>query len=230
MIFWPDILAPQSVTIQAQGASRSAGRSIGGVERVTLVDAGWWTARIAFPRLKTPIHVAEYRGLLARLRGRSGTVLAPFFDCRHTPGGLQAFADPDGYANAYGAGGVPFDDDATFDDGALWGAQVVAAKLDLAVAAQATEAYINVISAHSIRPGHYFSIGYRAYVVCEVLAVAGTQHRVTFWPPAREAAAALAEVQFDRPSCVMRLAADDGAWPDLQLLRFASPVLDLVEA
>lgn len=79
-------------------------------------------------------------------------------------------------------------------------------------------------------PGHYFSIAGRLHLVTRVLDASGGAATVEFRPPLRATVADLEPVELIAPKAPMRLASDDTAAMELDLGRFATLQLDLVEA
>jgi len=233
MIEWPAIVPIQHVTIGREGASRSAGRTLGGAERIVKVDAGYWTARLELPPMYEAAQINAYRAMIAQLNGRAGTLAVPFCDIRHGPAALLAAQMGQTAFRAAYPSPIPHDDDALFDDDSGYASDFVYATLGVDLALRQADTIINVTSGHEIAPGMYFSIGSRAYIIqtCVNEGVDDNDWVVTFWPPARAASSFGDAVRFDSVTCEMRLASESTGVLTLAYKSWSQPVaLDFTEA
>lgn len=227
-LVWPSILVPSSEQWFARGLSRSGGQTFSGIEQVVQSPAARMTATLTVP-CNTDAKVLAMRALLAGLDGRAGTVLVGPMEVRRAPwaadpltGGLlspavarrNAAINPGWNANGDTAATLDF---RTFGS----------------VAMNAVAMSVQRLRGGILRPGMYFSIGDRLHVISALRAADGGGAGVIaieFRPWTQSTYAAGTVVEFGRPKAAMRLATDDTGALDLQLSRFGTVTLDLVEA
>lgn len=202
---WNPILVPSSETWRLQGGSRSGGRSLTGSEQVVVGPTGWWTASLTIP-LNTRAKILAFRGMIAALDGRAGTVLVGPSDVRQGP----------------------TTNDVNPQDRVLM-FHAAAADADL----NATEMLLTRIRGGALLPGQHFSVNEHLHIISSVpngeSAGAGP-FLVRFRPWLRQGVTADTPVDFRRPVCTMQLGSDDTGGFELQLGRFGTVTLELVEA
>lgn len=232
---WPTVLVPSSESWRLEGGSRSGGRSLTGAEQVVVGPSARWRATLTIP-VHTPAKVLAFRALLAALDGRAGTVLVGPIEVTRAPW----FIDPlTGGRITYRRGARDAAIDPAYDTN-----PDTSADLDFrvsgAAALNATALTIQRVRGGLLLPGMKFSIADRMHVITALttldpadpatgLAVPGTIG-IQFRPWLRAAAPAGGLIEFGTPRCVMRLASDDTGALELQLSRYGSVTLDLVEA
>ena len=123
-------------------------------------------------------------------------------------------------------------DHAPFADGSGYGQVFTGARLLGDVATNATRMQLGVPVGFELLRGMRFSMpDGRLHEIDDILGNDGTgAWTIGFAPWLRADYPAGAAVEFDRPVCRMRLAADDGATLSLRLNRFATPTIAFVEA
>lgn len=217
---WPAGLNFRSVAPELAGMTIGGGRALSGTEQRTLRHPGFWQVRVAGIAVNTAARAKAYRVLIARLRA-GDTVDVPV---------------PDPYRPV---------------GGGLAGAAVTAS----AASAGATTLAVTV-SGPDVDPGHYVSIAGRLHLVTEVTSGTGigtfnqlvtgspwddavpwvdaptvaAATTLRLLPPLRAAVSSGAALTFDRPVITCRLASPDTGALTLDVLRFGSADLDLVEA
>jgi len=176
---WPFQLRPRSSLWHPDVPSRSGGMSITGYEQVTASNAGRWRASIAISLRREPA-VLAYRAMISQLQGRAGTILVPYFQA-YRPRNLNGRKLSTCRAASYEGNLYNFDlsgwgqDDFTF------------ATLEIGAQAGATQISLNLVDGEGPRPGHYFGIGERLYLVQSVWQVTpDSPTQVRFWPRLRE--------------------------------------------
>ena len=223
MIPWPWQVIPRAAQWTIVGASRSGGRSITGAEQVVRSDAGYWRARFLIEFFGEE-NILAWRAFVASLDGRMGEVEVPTFDLytRHDINGRRL----NFYDAAHLAGA------SIFDHSGFGQEQLVQATLASSADIRATQITVDAqTSWQAPRPGSHFSIGNRLHRV--IGAWRETQSdpwSVRFRPGLRAPAEAGAIVITDRTKCLMRLADDDMADPELDLGYRGEVEVDFVEA
>lgn len=226
---WPAVLVPSSeVWNPNAGASRGGGRSISNQEQVVAGPSGYVTASLTVS-CNTKAKVLAMRGLLAALDGRAGTVLVGPVEVSRAPW----FVDPlTGGLVGPGQGARDAARDPLFSEN-----PETSAVLDYRLATPATlnATTITVQRYHGgpILVGQFLSIGNRLHVVADLPSGDGGipgPVRVSVRPWLRADYSAGTAVEFGRPVCPMRLASDDTGAMQLDLSRFGTVTLDLVEA
>lgn len=217
-ILWPrDILPPQTPRPHYISPMNVSGPVSGaGLADVIAGDAGFWRASYGSIVVNTPQRVKVWRGIAAKLQGRLNPILVPY--CR----AYQPIAVTPGAA-------VPHSDGSTFSNGSGYVGSGTLVKLVSAVTVRAVSCTVDAIAVGTLEPGQVFSLGERLYQITNVEDLTGTQKRLSFMPPAREAVISGTELEFTRPVCRMRLASDDAMLIDLSLNRRGFPTLDFVE-
>jgi hypothetical protein len=234
-LIWPSILVPSSESWNVnRGASRSGGRSLANQEQVVVGPSGFVTATLTVPCNK-PAKVLAMRALLAGLDGRAGTVLVGPFEVARAPW----FVDPLTGGKITTCRG---DQDAALD--AAWDANAdTSADLDFraagAIAMNATALTVKRNRGGLLAPGMFFEIASRLHMITALttadptgdggLAAPGNIG-IQFRPWTRADYPANTAIELGHPRCTMRLASDDTGAMELQLSRYGSVTLDLVEA
>lgn len=217
-IRWPcDALQAVNVSFDIAARSLAAPASVSGVTQVVSSDAGVWKATLGGVVVRNRDHVLAFRAIAALLEGRLGTILVPLCSAyQPKPANWRDLYDP-----------IPHDDDAAFDDDALYAGSSIVVFCATAVPARAVSMTVKVVAAGDIQPGQHFSVEERLY---RITAYDATSRTMTFRPPLREAVAAGTELNFDDPVCRMRLAGDDEMDLELQMRRRAEPSVNFIEA
>lgn len=221
MISWPlESLTPNAVSMVPNFRNSSGSTSLSGASQIVGSASGLWEAKLVEVALRRASDVVLWEEIEIKLEGRLNPILIPIMEGKRQP-------FPDGYTGPYE--GIPFDDNAFFDDDTGFYEAVIKATLAAPLARNATAASIAISTGRPLRPRDYFSIGDRLYRIKTIESVAGGVHTVKFWPRAREAAASGTTVEFDRPVCKMRLKTDTEMAVDKDLSKFAAPTIEFVE-
>jgi hypothetical protein len=231
-VAWPENVLPSKVMFHPDIPSASGGPSFGGQEQVVFSSAGRWKASLTMSLWRTvsglvpATRILAARAMVAYLKGRSNTVYMGVFDETYSPSALAG----DGYGLITG---IMHSDGTLFSDGSGY-AQYATPALLAANASQGDMAAVITLlkSDQQVQAGQYFGFGAsELYLInsCVADAVSGNWD-VQFWPPLRSAHSAGETVNFDTPTCEMRLANDDSGQLSFGPNMSADQSLDLVEA
>lgn len=201
-VVWPyDTLQPNDFDADINPASISGGRSISGGEQVLQSDAGFWQITLGPVPIRDNDQVLAWREVETLLDGRAGSLQLPLYDGKRAP----------------------------WAPGSIGG--TITASASGAIARGATSGSIKMTVGSALRPGMIFSALERAYRIKSVGTPAGSPavYPVTFLPPVREKINDADTLEFRRPVCRVRQAADDGMRAALKLMRSADPSVDFVE-
>lgn len=225
MLTWPlSSLPPQESAWHLRLTSVSGGTSVNGLNRLSMTDGGGrWTCSMSGVWLRRPEQIKLARALESLMDGGAGLAVVPACERAFAPlpgGGVVA--------------DVPHGDDASFGDGALYGASSIVVTAD-AAPLRATTLTVTRALAAALIGGERFSIdhparGKRLYTVSRVEAVSDGVDRITIRPPLREAITDDTVLDFDNPGCVMRLANPDEFFEPIRLHRFSYLNPTFVEA
>jgi len=197
-VIWPSaILKPRHVSIVPAHATTAGPVALSGYRQAVESPAGVWSATMSGFRIVSPAEIKMWRALSVQIKGRVTPVVVPVFDRDE----LLPIIGPPGY--------VPHSDGSTHSDGTLYRTGRAQVITDQVVARGAVSMRVELISAAAIEPGMHFSVGHRLYRVESITAIAGSKTTMRFWPMAREAMIAGAELDFDTPVCKVRFV-DDG--------------------
>lgn len=226
---WPAILVPSDEEWNANNAtSVSSGRGLDNGEQPVVGPTGYVSASLTVP-CKTPAQVLAMRALIAGLDGRAGTVLVGPNETSRAPWHIDPIT---GGAITYATGAR----DAARDPGWATNADTTSVldfRLAAAAALNATALTVQRVRGGVLQPGMYLSIANGLHVITDLTTVdsgAAGNVGLIVRPWLRADAASGAPVEFGRPLCLMRAARDDTGRMLLELARFATVTLDLVEA
>lgn len=153
---WPFLLMPSQVTWQHSGASYTGGRNLNGGQQVVRSDAGFWRASWSGPVYGEDRTLA-YRAMMAQLEGMAGEIEVPCitswrpYDKNGRMLSAAAAASVSGRSLFNHAGWALTEPVfMTVRDGALAGVMRLT---------------IRHPEVQGLRPGHYFGIGNRLYIV-----------------------------------------------------------------
>ena len=225
---WPGSLVPSAEVWTLVGTSRSGGQSGEGSEQVVRSPTARWKASLTIPCLSSQ-KVLDMRALILGLDGRTNTVLVGPIETDRAPwvidpltgagisyrrGALNAATDPAYATNT--------DTNPTLDFRCASPAALNASTLTL----QRNRGGL-------LRPGQYFSFNNWLHMVVALTSTdtggPGTIG-ISFRPWLREARGTGDYAEFGQPLSRMRLASDDAGALKLQLSRFGTVTLDLIEA
>lgn len=201
MFEWPICLfPPKPVRWRLQGVALSGGVSTGGTASMARTDGGGlWVCEMSGVWLRTREQLKEARAIEARLDGGVTKLIVPDRDFHLGPR----------------------------PPGVNWPISATAT----AAALRATEITIDFEHGAPATGGEHFSIdhpthGRRMYRISEVVERLSTTQTVKIRPPLREAISDSTLIDFDRPSCTMRLSNPDDFFGAIESGRTAqlSPV------
>jgi hypothetical protein len=160
---FPYLLSASKCVFRKTVASRTGGRSLTGSEFVVVSDAGFWSASMEVPVYGSDRTLA-YQGFYAALDGMAGVVRVPcFYPYRPIDmNGRMVPAD-----RATGIGGHSL-----FDHGGIGYEETPLMWVAEATTRRATRMRIRHPNIQGLRPGHYFGIGDRLYLVARTWQVA----------------------------------------------------------
>jgi hypothetical protein len=222
-IAFPAGIWPTRIMFDLELASRTGGASISGSEQVIASGAGRWRATASFS-VRTEAQVLNWRGFRASLDGMAGAFDVSPFDF-YRPYDING-------RKVSGVDHASFAPETMFYDGSAFGqSDQTYATLAASVSAGVTRLTVTANASWvSPRPGQYFGIGDRLYIVTRAWRSTVTDPwTVDFRPRLRASAIAGTRVIIDRPTCKMRLASDGSGALDLVFGRFASTSLEFVE-
>lgn len=219
---WPSALIIRSISFAPVIPSRSGGSSMTGAEQVVASPAGRWKATAAL-LVRREEALLQYRAMMAGLMGRVGTVLVGPYD------GVRPFDA--NWRQMSGREAAGHEDGAyLFDHGAYGQTSVTRATAAAGAEQGATELLATLVDGVGPRPGHYFGIGARLYIVRTVWHTGASSATMRFWPRLREAVTLGDMIILDRPVCTMRLASDDSGELVQENYAYSTPSISLVEA
>jgi hypothetical protein len=208
--YFPEaLLGPAKLSWELGGAAISGGQTASGIMPVSRLDGGglWKVTMTGVPTF-TPDRRRSWHALTAIGDGGVQPIIVPCREMVDAPwplvGGIAQMSLP----------AVPHSDDSSFSDGSLYDNSMIAAKLTAAAVLRATSLTISVTTGDDLHGGEYFSIDHatnrwRLYRIRTAVKNLDGTWAVTIRPPLREDVLANVVIEFDRPKCVMRLAAAD---------------------
>lgn len=198
IIYWPrGILKPRHAPADPAPATIAGPAALSGFRQVVGSPAAVWS--IAYNQISVSGNAVKiWRALAAQIGGRANSIVIPIYDReRLRLVGIDEIDDE------------PHGDGEPLSDGAEYTSHRTHVIATADVARGAIRMTVETILGGEIEPGHQYSIGHRLYRVMAIEAVDGAETTFTFWPTARDAIIAGAELEFDLPVCKVRLLADD---------------------
>jgi hypothetical protein len=161
---WPFILPFQSQAWAKSNASRSGGASITGSQQVVRSDAGFWTMRATLTlssvgRRRGETQILAYRAMQAQLDGMAGEIDVPCI----TP--WRGYDENGRMLNANPAAAFAPTGTGLFDHAGFGQTEPELYFADVAAAARATSMTVRFDTPEGLRPGHFFGIGHRLYLI-----------------------------------------------------------------
>ncbi len=222
-IDWPAAVFPSRALFHPENQSRSGGASLTGSEQVTVSNSGRWRANLTLPVL-TEESVLAWRAFVSLMEGRAGTCLVPKWE-RYGVRNMNGREFDQQPVAEYG------EDTLNFDLSGFAQSEFNHAQLHVPAAAGATQLRLIINDGDGPRPGQYIGIGQRLYMVQSAWQETETGPlRVQIWPRLRASAVMAERVILDRPVCLMRFATDQTGELELDMGRWGTAGLELVEA
>lgn len=225
-IIWPSLLVPSSEDWSLRGGTRSGGQTFLGNEQVVASPTARWKSTRTIPCMTRETALAMRRVIAL---GRS--VIWNVGPCENTraPWNIDLVGGKITYGRAQKNPAIYFWDQSAALDFRLSGA----------AAMNATTIAIRRNRGGVLEPGMIFSIGNRLHMIVDLpngeLAAPGVQGpagtiNVTIRPWLRADYDDGTAIEFGTPQGIMRLASDDTGAMELQLSRYGTVAVDLVEA
>jgi hypothetical protein len=205
---------PKELDLNLASLSKSGGQSLSGIEQVVASPAMRWEGKFTMPSMM-PAAVLAWRGFIAAMQGRIGTVLLPAFEYGRQPWPNDQFGrviSPD----VDPAGAIII----------ITAAPAALNATSLVLTPVAPAPYVP----GAILPGHRFSIGGTLYEVQQALADGIGNYVVAIRPWLRVALAVDTACEFANPVCQVRFKTDDEGALRFTSHRTASPIFSVVEA
>ena len=222
ILVWPHaILAPASIEPNVVPFSRSGGTTLGGLQRVTRTDRGWWS--IAYKGVS--LYNADRRRMWNAVRnhcsGMAGLLAVPVWSndtaewSDGTAGGVLLTSHSDGMPHA---------------DGSLHAQAAIGVQMAAAVAIGATSVTLRIGYGIADLTGVRFSYQHALYETGFPTSIEGAEWTLPVTPAIRAPIPADAELEFGLPTCVVRLAGDREMDTGLSAGRFDRVDVAFVEA
>lgn len=215
---WPcAVLRARDVAFNLNERTLGTAPSVSGYAQVVSGGPPIWTATFGNIDIRTQAQRLAFKALGTVLQGRLNIIRVPM--CR----GDQP--TPAGYV----VEDITYDDDAYFDDDTPFIQPVISAEVLVAASAGAVSVNMQAATIGDVQAGQHFSIDERLYRIIGVSDNGSGNFDLSIWPPLRKDVAAGEWMEFDDPTCRMRLATDQEMNLDLQMRRFGSPTVRFVE-
>ena len=224
-IHWPSwLLAAQSSPFNPVPFSRSGGRSLGGISRITRTDKGFWTGGlngIVFRRGLQFDQARAWNRIRTDLGGQAGLIAVPVCSTR-----LWASAALTDFA----PGLYPHDDGTTLSDGTEYYEGAVRLEMASYAPLGATVVTLRLLTGSNIE-GVRFSYQHAMYETGSLIEQTGENtYRVSIFPAIRQAIPADAWLEADRPTILCRLATDSEMDIEFPAAGMPRPSVNFVEA
>ncbi len=198
-ITWPDRLRPARIEANIVPLSRSGGVTLGGIDTSTRTDRGYWSITFGQVPLGDQPRRQLWNAVRTSLGGRAGLIAIPVWSKDSAP-----YVD-----GVSGDQFVPHDDFSSFDDGALYddggGIEI---RMDATAALGATVIAIRRVTAGDSLAGIRFSYNHALYETGLPISISGEVWTVPVFPAIRAAIPEDAELECERPTCLVHLAGD----------------------
>lgn len=201
--------------------SRSGGRSLGGIERVTRTDRGFWRLTLTDVTVFKPEMRRQWNIIRTMLNGRAGLISVPcwsFDSAPYVSGELERPLL------------LPHDDETSFGDDTLYYEGAIRIEMETFAPLGATVVTLRLVEA-STAEGIRFSYQHALYETGRLIEQVGENtYRVPIFPAIRRAIPADAWLEVDNPTCLCRLADDRGMDLELSSAQIDTATVEFVEA
>lgn len=201
-IHWPgSALPPAEVMANLSPFTRSGGRSLGGIERTTRTDRGFWSITLDQVPVWDRGQHRLWNAIRTQLGGRQGLIMVPAWSFKSAP-----YVTGDYEAEIL----TTHDDDTSFDDGSLYSQGSIDIQMASFAPLGSTVVTIRVILAATVA-GIRFSYQGALYETGPILAQpTEATFQVPVFPAIRMAIPAGADLEVNEPTCLCRLTDDRG--------------------
>jgi hypothetical protein len=199
-VVWPHrVLVPGAIEANVVPFSRSGGTTLGGLQRVTRTDRGWWSIVYKGVALTNAAQRRVFNALATHCSGMATPIVVPVWshDTAEWPAG-----------SVFGQYLTPHSDGSSFDDGGLYAQPAIVVETVNAVSIGATSLTLRIVSGISELVGVRFSYQHALYQSGFPTLVDGPDWTVPVAPAVRAPIPAGAELEFGMPTCLVRLASD----------------------
>lgn len=222
IIVWPhDLLTPEECIPSPVPFTRSGGRTLGGIETATRTDLGYWSIDLNDIAIYSREQRQTWIAIRQHLSGRAGLIAVPAWSFDAAP-----YVSGDREA----PGLTTHDDDTTFDDGTLYEQGAISVVSDGVTALGATVMKLRVIKAAPNMVGVRFSYDHALYETGPAISIDGDIWTVPIAPAVRQLIPHGADLEFDMPTCVCRLAEDRGMDGGVNSIEFEQRSVTFSEA
>lgn len=197
---WPvSILKPLEVEADVVAFTRSGGTTLGGLQRVTRTDRGWWSIVFRGVRLSTPAERRMWNAVAEHCGGMAGKLALPVrsFDSAPWPAGTV-----DGLLL------TSHSDGSSFSDGSLYAQPPIGVEMAAAAAIGDTSVTLRIVHGIEELGGVRFSYQHAMYRTGLPTLIDGDEWTVRVSPAIRAAIPSGAALEFGMPTCLVRLASD----------------------
>lgn len=197
------VLRPQQISASILPFTRSGGRTLGGIESATRTDLGFWIVDYAnvVMQNRNRAHWQTWQGIRQMLGGRSGRIAMPVRPGLSAPYASGRFeARPE----------TTHSDEALFDDGSHYVQGAISVTSHGVTTIGATSIRLRIINAADNLVGVRFSYQHALYETGPVTDIDGDVWTVSISPSVRQTIPHGAELEFDQPTVLSRLADDRG--------------------
>ncbi len=197
---WPSsVLKPSAIEANVVAFSRSGGVTLGGLQRVTRTDRGWWSIVYKGVTLDSVAKRRMWNAIATDLSGMAGLVAIPVWSMDSAPW-------PAGTVD--GLLYTTHSDGSGFSDGALYAQPAIGVTLVDALAIGDTSATLRIGYNIDDLGGVLFSHQHALYKTGLPTLVDGDDWTVPIAPAVRAPIAAGTALEFGLPTCLVRLAED----------------------
>lgn len=224
VLVWPaSHLPPRASRVSPMPFTRSGGRSLSGLRPSVRTDRGWWSIVLTDIPVWTVAQRRTWNAIRQHLGGTAGVIAVPAWSFDSAP--YADGADHRGRSIL-----TPHSDDAMFSDGTGYQQGRIVVRMAETVPIGATQCVLNVVHAAGDLSGVRFSYDHALYETGPAIEIDGPLWTVPISMPCRYEIPAGAELNFDMPTCLCRLADDRGMEIDLDASDFTHASVAFVEA
>lgn len=225
MIIWPKkILKPQKLSVDLAPRSLRTSAASSGFTQVVSNSAGIWRAEFNDVPIYSPSMILLWRAIANQAEGMLNPIVIPVFeDYTRIPLPLE-LTSKNPYPNE-----VTHDDDMEHDDDTLYEGNYVEVRVAENALTGATTLTVLLVSGSELQPGQRFSIDNKLYEINSITSQNGQDYVLKIRPPLREDVDLNQELNFDNPTCEVRLASDNEMWLPLNFNQHSFPTINFIE-
>ena len=216
-IVWPeDVLSPNSLQANIVPFSRIGGRTLTARAKTTRTDRGFWRVELSGIHLGSSHERRAWQAIRSTLAGRAGLIAVPVWSFDSAP-----------YLNGCIENRVctPFSQGECFEDGSSFEDASICVQTVDDIPLGATVCRLRLINGEADLSGVRFSYGNALYETGQLLDLEDDIFTVRLAISCRAPIPAGVELEFDRPTCLCRLA-DDSAM-DLALSHHGNDIVSV---